>query len=506
MSEQWKLMQSRNQWKKKAIERGETARAQRKEIYRVRTERDRYQQEANEAKTELDQQRSQIVPYGQQKPEIVHLVLSLFVFARLGFRAISRVMAVIGTHLGLPKTPCPQTVSNWVTRLSMVKMQTVSQSMREALMSRYTHGYVWMIDLSIGLGSGKILSVLALPLQHYQNHAHAPRLQDVQCVAVSVANSWKGEDIAGFLMKVMARTGSPSAFLKDGGADLNRAVNLLEEQGYPCPRIADISHIIANLFKHTYSDHPLFSEFVSACGRVSTNLKQTLLASLAPPKVSTKARFMNLHSLVAWADQLLQHSPRGSAAEGSMLAKLRTSLDQLPECKSFIRLFLRDAVPMLECQKILKRKGLNKQTYLECANLIKIIPASSSIRIGFTDWAENHLAIAAELELKPTGLPISTDILESLFGIGKRLGAGQIKDANRIASRLPAFCGTLTQDDVDRVIKITVKEQKATMEGVNSLIAQRRKVLPNPGTLEQLADSADNKNFQMIPEAAAMAA
>ncbi len=44
------------------------------------------------------------------------------------------------------------------------------------------------------------------------------------------------------------------------------------------------------------------------------------------------------------------------------------------------------------------------------------------------------------------------------------------------------------------------------MEGVNSLIAQRRKVLPNPGTLEQLADSADNKNFQMIPEAAAMAA
>ena len=44
---------------------------------------------------------------------------------------------------------------------------------------------------------------------------------------------------------------------------------------------------------------------------------------------------MNLHRLVAWADQLLQHSPRGSAAEGSMLAKLRTSLDQLPECKSF---------------------------------------------------------------------------------------------------------------------------------------------------------------------------
>ena len=103
-------------------------------------------------------------------------------------------------------------------------------------------------------------------------------------------------------------------------------------------------------------------------------------------------------------------------------------------------------------------------------------------------------------------MPISADILESLFGLGKRLGVGQTKDANRIASRLPAFCGTLTQDDVDRVIKITVKEQKATMTGVNSLIAQRRKVLPNPGTLEQLAVSAENKKFQMIPEVAAIAA
>jgi hypothetical protein len=331
-------------------------------------------------------------------------------------------------------------------------------------------------------------------------------LQDVRCVAVSVADSWTGEDIASFLRQVMARTGSPSAFLKDGGTDLNRAVNLLEKQGCPYPRIADISHIIANLFKHTYSDHPLFSVFVSACGRVSTNLKQTLLASLAPPKVSTKARFMNLHRLVTWADQLLQHSPRGRAAEGSMLAKLRNSLDKLPECKSFIRLFLRDAVPLLECQKMLKCKGLNKQTYLACANLINVIPASSSIRIGFMDWADHHLAIAAELKLNPIGLPISTDILESLFGIGKRLGVGQTKDANRIASRLPAFCGTLTQDDADSVIKITVKEQKAAMAGVNSLIAQRRKVLSNPGTIEELAVSAESRNFQMIPEATAIAA
>src|SRR5258705_7934942 len=35
----------------------------------------------------------------------------------------------------------------------------------------------------------------------------------------------------------------------------------------------------------------------SACGRVSSKLKQTLLACLAPPTVRTKARFMNVHRL-----------------------------------------------------------------------------------------------------------------------------------------------------------------------------------------------------------------
>jgi hypothetical protein len=506
MSERWKLKQSRDKWKQKAIDRGETGRAQRKEIQRIRVERDHFKQVAQAAEAELAQQCRQLVPYGRQKAEQVSLALSLFVSARLGFRAISRVLKVMGAHLGLPKTPCAQTVSNWVTRLSLVKMQGVSQAMNTALVDRYTQGYVWMIDLSIGLGSGKILSVLALPLQHHHQHPHAPRLQDARCVAVAVADTWNGVSIADFLTRVIERTGAPSAFLKDGGSDLNKAVDLLNAQGHSCPPIADLSHIIANLFKHAYGKHPLFSVFVSACGRVSGNLKQTLLASLAPPKVSTKARFMNLHRLVAWADQLLQHSPRGGAAAGSMLAQLRANLDQLPECKSFIAHFLRDAAPMLACQKILKHQGLNQATYQECQQLIQVIPASSPIRKGFTAWADTQLALAKDLKLGTVGLPISTDILESLFGIGKRLGVGQTKDANWIALRLPTFCATLTQEDIDRVVQVSVKEQQAMMVGVSSLIAQRKQVLPNPGVLETLAQSADQNNFQLLPEPVAMTA
>lgn len=177
---------------------------------------------------------------------------------------------------------------------------------------------------------------------------------------------------------------------------------------------------------------------------------------LASPKVSTKARFMNLHHLVKWADQLLKHSPRGGAANGSILSKLRASFDELSGCKAFISRFLRDAAPLLECQKVLKTKGLSQDSYRECQQLIETIPALSPVRKGFEAWAEEQLMVAKVLGLENAGMPISSDNIESLFGVSKQHGTGKIKDANRIALRIPAMCGELTREDAERVLNISV--------------------------------------------------
>jgi hypothetical protein len=84
---------------------------------------------------------------------------------------------------------------------------------------------------------------------------------------------------------------------------LAKAVRLLEEDKSPC--VDDVSHIVANLLKHEYQNHPMFETFISICGLISKNFKQTIFACLTPPKTSTKARFMNLHRLVKWSEKLL---------------------------------------------------------------------------------------------------------------------------------------------------------------------------------------------------------
>ena len=98
----------------------------RKERERLKRERDAYTKRAKQAEAELSAQRQMhSVPAIESKVDLVQVTLDLFVGARIGFRAVSRVLDVLAAPLGLRKAPCPQTVINWVTRLSIARLQDV---------------------------------------------------------------------------------------------------------------------------------------------------------------------------------------------------------------------------------------------------------------------------------------------------------------------------------------------------------------------------------------------
>lgn len=500
MSAQHKLKNSRENWKGKAVDRGDTVRYLKKENNRLKSQHKRDKNQLVAIKARLESERKNNMPrFVNNKTALVFLALQLFLVARISFRAVSRVLSVLGPMLGIPRAPSHQTVINWLLRLSIVKMQSIPQYCSTmSSCDPFSNGFIWLIDISIGLGAGKILTVLALDAQHHRMEPGAPTLKNVHCVGVAVAASWTGQDIADFLKKIIGTLGRPIAYLKDGGTDLRRAARLLADDGFVSPCIDDVSHKIANLVKHEYGTHPLFAVFLSTCGKVSKRLKQTILACLAPPKISMKARFMNVHRLVKWADKLLKHSVEGPAEKGSLLEKLRASLYSLPECEAFIACFIRDTEPLMECQSIIKNNGLNHDTYAQCLKLIEVIPVGSSIRIGFIDWGAQQLAIAEAIGMNGVGLPISTDQLESLFGTAKHHGTGEIKDANRIAMRLPALCGTFTMDEAAKVLDITVQQQQELMT-TDTLFKQRQQVLANPGKLETLSYRSKNKQIELLP-------
>jgi hypothetical protein len=498
---------SRNQWKHKAKQRGDRERYRRKQDARNTAERNRITQalEASQARQrQLEAQRGQLEAQLQEqitqpKVEVVLITLQLFLVARIGFRAVSRVLSLLAWALGIKKAPCPQTVINWVTRLAIVRTQS-ARRLKGLPLSQgpFSNGLIWLIDSSIGLGTGKILAVLAVDAHHHQLVPSALALDRVHCIGVSVADAWTGDTIAELLDRLIAQMGRPAAYLKDGGSDLHKAVAILREQGLASPCIDDISHAVAGMLKRTYQAHPALGTFLAACGRVSGKCKHTILACLTPPKVRTKARFMHVHRLFTWADQVLGLSPTGGAKKGSALAKLRACLDELPACKALIKRFRTDAHGLLECQKILKTKGLSHDTRGQCEPLIETMP-SSALRQEFRAYLDFELETATTLGRDHVGLPISSDAIESLFGVAKRHGVGETQDANRIALRLPAFCGVPTREEAKQVLQVSVETQQELTDQCTSLTKQRREVLGHPERLESLRLEQATSHVELVP-------
>jgi len=319
MSQRSKVTHRRDQWQHKATQRGDQHRSQRQQIARLTAERHRATQALKAAQARLRQlenppQELVALP----KVEVVFLALQLFCVARIGFRAVSRVLSLLAWVLGIKKAPCPHTIINGVRRLSIVRIEAARRLKGFPLsQAPCTHGLLWRLDLRMGLGTGKMLAVLACEAHAHHLTPGALSLDRVHCIGGAVADAWTGDTIAELLGRLIAQMGRPAAYRKDGGSDLHKAVAILGEHGLASPCIDDLAHAVAGMLKRIDQEHPSFATFLSACGRVSGTRKHTLLACLAPPNVQTKARCMHGHRLCTWADRVLQLSPAGGAKRGA---------------------------------------------------------------------------------------------------------------------------------------------------------------------------------------------
>ena len=180
MSQLFKVKHSRHQWKHKAKQRGDHNRYQRKQIARLTAERNQATTTLKVTQARLRQLESQLQALvSRPKVEVVFLALQLFLVARIGFRAVSRVLSLLAWALGIKSAPCPQTIINWVIRLSIVRIEA-AHTLQGLPLSQapFTNGLIWLLDISIALGPSKMLAVLACDAQYqalYQHLCYQPQ-------------------------------------------------------------------------------------------------------------------------------------------------------------------------------------------------------------------------------------------------------------------------------------------------------------------------------------------
>ena len=124
---------------------------------------------------------------------------------------------------------------------------------------------------------------------------------------------------------------------------------------------------------------------------------------------------------------------------------------------------------------------------------------SAQVRQEFAAYLAYQFATAKTLGLDQVGLPISSDAIESLFGVAKRHGVGQTQDAARIALRLPALCGAPTREEAEQVLAIRVARQHEITGQLTSLTKQRREVLGQSKDLESLGQGQGAPHVELLP-------
>lgn len=454
-----RIQKSRSAWKAKAVHRATQLRHQRKKSARLQKRQEARHLELEERVSFLECENASLRSAGERRlPAAISGIsfdpcrtscVMMVIEGIVSFRAIPRIWGVL-QRLGWAIIQIPHftSVIHWTVRAGMAIFNAVSHT---------SEPWLAIIDCSIDIGTRKALVVLRVPLSALHQRECAIGLHDCECIGLKISTRWNGSLIKDALVEIFGKAGMPQGIIKDGGTDLNKGVQLYqEENGAKQVRVIDdVGHVAANALKAEFAERSAFSKFLEIVRKGAARIRQTDLAWLLPPKIRTKGRFQGITGLAQWAEKLLNlMSVQGRSKENSELGRLRKAFRGLSQLRLFLEQFCSTCRTTEQFLKLLKQKGLNQATCSEAKNILKQLPDRSATRTRLSSWLDRHLYIQCRLSIGQMPLLVSSDVIESLFGKFKTIiQRNPQAELNRLIYVIPLLCGIHTSAKIEHALR-----------------------------------------------------
>lgn len=324
--------------------------------------------------------------------------------------------------------------------------------------------WIWLVDHSNQIGQEKVLCVLGIRASQLPPPGTALRHEDMRVLALVPGTSWKREDMTKSYADLIERFGPPRAIISDGAVELRDGAKPLLLKHEDMLVLRDFKHFAANRLKSLFGQDERFQAFLSDMGRTRSAIQQTELAHLTPPSPKSKSRFMNLAATLRWAGVVswLLNAPQAEAR-----SKLKP--ERVEEKLGWLRGYASEIAAWTECQHVLSlaltflnEQGVFRGVAAQLRDLGSPLVSSDKSRQFF--HALMKFVEDAEVPLRAgERLPISTEILESRFGLYKQLEGQQAQGG--FTSLLPVLAvlgTTLTPERVRRAFQRTKTQDVKT--------------------------------------------
>ena len=448
---------------------------QQQQLQQKQKENDALTQRAVEAERQRDQARQSVnlpedPPIGTHGYGAHMISLAVNLARSVGFRGAVRTLQVFFEWLGIDRAiPSRTSIRNWLQRLGIDEMKQPLDS---------SESLVIMVDHSNQIGTEKVMLALGVNAAAMPEPGKALTHEDVRVLEVKPGDTWKTADMEKEYEALADRHGAPRAVLVDGAAELREGAQCLKSRREDMIVLRDFKHYAANVVKSLIGNDERFKEVGGKIGSTRSAIQQTELAHLTPPSPKQKARFMNLSRTLAWLTMilwLLRH-PEAEAREGISEERMQEKLGWVEEYAGKIAVWQ-------ECQDVVSASVtfINEQgLFRGASNELRTVIGDELEHGTSKELAQRLIDFVAESEAslrEGERLPMSTEILESSFGLYKQLERQHSKSGfTSLLACLPALLKPATPEGVTAAfVRTSATDVTAwTQEHFRTTVTSRR--------------------------------
>lgn len=274
----------------------------------------------------------------------------------------------------------------------------------------------WMviIDASIQMGEKKCLLVVGCRQTDFPMN-RALMLEDLEVLSLRVISSLNSDIVVEILNEVALAVGKIACICSDRGSEMLCGIRKFQINSRETRHICDTAHRIANLLEATLEKTQSWKKFREQVTHSRRKMQNSSISGLLPPSPRTKARYMNVDSLIIWAADMLLLIDSPNSLPALEMEELNKYVGWLSNYREDISYWNNIVSIGVVARDLVRNEGIHMNivdSFEESISIIKM----GACELRFADVLVMFL-LEQSKEIKPKERFVgSSEVIESLFG------------------------------------------------------------------------------------------